>query len=192
MATKVENLKGYRAMINNWWISLILGILFVGISILVFFKPGESYLTLSLIFALLIFASGIAGLFTGISTPVQSGKGWLLASGIIEILLGAFLLCVPGIRITVLPFILGFWLMFRGFLGVGISSDMMGNEIKGAGWFLFLSIVVIILSFALLINPIFGYGWVVIWLGLALLIVGINFFVLAFYLYRLKKHGRLN
>ena len=35
---------------------------------------------------------------------------------------------------TILPFVLGFWLLFRGFMAVGVASEMMGVGIKGAGW----------------------------------------------------------
>ena len=34
---------------------------------------------------------------------------------------------------TILPFVLGFWLLFRGFMAVGVASEMMSVGIKGAG-----------------------------------------------------------
>ena len=47
-------------------------------------------------------------------------------TGIGLILLGILLLCTPSMLFTILPFVLGFWLLFRGFMAVGVASEMMG------------------------------------------------------------------
>ena len=113
--------------------------------------------------------------------------GWYIAGGVIEILLGILLLCTPSMLFTILPFVLGFWLLFRGFMAVGVASETMGVGIKGAGWTMTLGILVIISAFLVLFNPIIGVGVVVFWVGLSLLLAGVDLIAHAVTLRRLRK-----
>ena len=53
-----------------------------------------------------------------------SSWGWYLAGGIIDLILGIFLMASPGLSMEVLPFVLAFWIMFRGFSATGYSMDL--------------------------------------------------------------------
>ena len=178
----------YRSSIKNWWVSLILGIIFFIVGIMVFMKPGDSYLALSVTFGLMVIVSGILEIYIGAATPAKSGRGWLITAGVIETLLGIIIMSLPAVMLTILPFVLGFWLMFRGFTTIGAASDMMSAGIKGAGWTLTFAILVVISSFFVLANPIIGVGVVVIWLGISLLFAGITLIISGFHLLNLNKH----
>lgn len=149
---------------------MLLGIIFFIVGIVVFFEPGGTYLALSVLFGIVVILSGAFELYLGTKAPTGSGKGWYIAGGVVEILLGILLLCTPSMLFTILPFVLGFWLLFRGFMAVGVASEMMGVGIKGAGWTMTLGILVIISAFLVLFNPIIGVGVVVFWVGLSLLL----------------------
>lgn len=180
----------FRNWIKNWWVSLIVGLLFLACSVFVFLNQGESYLALAMTFGIMVIFAGVLEIYVGAGTPKNAGKGWLIAGGIIEILLGIILLCLPTLLLTTVPYFLGFWLMFRGFTTIGTASDMMGYGMKGAGWTLFLAIMMVLSSFVVLFNPIIGMGAAVLWLGISFLLAGITLIVFAFYLLRLKKHLR--
>lgn len=188
MTTTLYDINRYESPVKNWWASLVLGIIFIAVSLLVFMNPGESYLALSVIYGVMVVISGIMEIYLGINTPAQSGRGWLIAAGIIELLLGVLLFAMPAVMISILPFVLGFWLMFRGFMTIGVASDMIGDGIKGAGWTLAFAIVAVICSFLILANPVLGVGAIVIWLGISLLLSGITLIVFAFHLYSLRKN----
>ena len=53
-----------------------------------------------------------------------SSWGWYLASGIIDLILGIYLMANIGLSMAVLPFIVAFWLMFRGFASTGYAMDL--------------------------------------------------------------------
>lgn len=178
----------YRSSIKNWWVSLILGIIFFIVGIMVFMNPGDSYLALSVTFGLMVVVSGVIEIYVGAVTPAKSGRGWLITAGVIETLLGIIILSLPSVMITILPFVLGFWLMFRGFTSIGVASDMMSAGIKGAGWTLTFAILVVIASFFVLANPVIGVGVVVVWLGIALLFAGTTLIINGFHLQHLNKH----
>ena len=152
-----------------------------------FFEPGGTYLALSVLFGIVVILSGAFELYLGTKAPTGSGMGWYIAGGVIEILLGILLLCTPSMLFTILPFVLGFWLLFRGFMAVGVASEMMGVGIKGAGWTMALGILVIISAFLVLFNPIIGVGVVVFWVGLSLLLAGVDLIAHAVTLRRLRK-----
>lgn len=136
---------------------------------------------------IVVILSGAFELYLGTKAPTGSGMGWYIAGGVIEILLGILLLCTPSMLFTILPFVLGFWLLFRGFMAVGVASEMMGVGIKGAGWTMTLGILVIISAFLVLFNPIIGVGVVVFWVGLSLLLAGVDLIAHAVTLRRLRK-----
>ena len=183
----IKNVERYRGPIRNWWVGLVLGILSIAMGVIVFMHPGESYLTLSILFGIGILLMGILDLYIGVGMHKQSGKGWVIATGIIEMLLGILLMCLPVVSMGMIPFLLAFWLLFRGFTLIGISSDMIAWGIKGPGWVIALAILMIICAFIVMFNPVVGMGAIVIWLGVSFLLLGIAMIVLAFDLNKLRK-----
>lgn len=124
MADKIYDVGRFRHSIDNWQLSMLLGIIFFIVGIVVFFEPGGTYLALSVLFGIVVILSGAFELYLGTKAPTGSGMGWYIAGGVIEILLGILLLCTPSMLFTILPFVLGFWLLFRGFMAVGVASEM--------------------------------------------------------------------
>ncbi|MCD8072679.1 MAG: DUF308 domain-containing protein [Alistipes sp.] len=188
MATLISAIDKYRNAIKYWWVSLALGILMFIIGIVVFMHPGESYTVLSIVFGLLILLSGITQLFIGINMPRNTGRGWLIASGIIEIVLGLILSFNIAVSALVLPFFLAFWLLFRGMTVIGTAMEMKHEGIKGTGWAIFWAILLIVCAFVVMIYPALGVGAIVIWLGLAFMFAGISLAFIAFQLNGMRRH----
>lgn len=117
----------------------------------------------------------------------QSGRGWVIAMGVIEFLLGVLLLSLPQISMWMIPILLGVWLLFRGFSLVGISSDMMAYGIKGPGWVIAISILAILCAFLIIFQPILGVGAIVILLGAGFIIMGVDMIIFSLFLKRLTR-----
>lgn len=184
----VYDVSRYVGSIKNWWAALTLGIVFLAFGIIVFTRTGENWYGLSLAFACMVIISGVLELITGASTPPQSGRGRFLAAGVIEIMLGIIILMVPAVLFAYLPLILGFWLMFRGYTMISNSSDMIGYNIKGAGWTLGLAVLVVISSFFMLAVPFIGWGSYILWLGLALLFAAAAMIIYSIHLSKLRRY----
>lgn len=164
----------YHGCMRYWWLPIVLGILVIITGLIVFIFPKLSYLTLSLLFGILIMISGIFYIIMSSSKTVR-GKGWLLASGIIELILGILLTIWPSIAILSLPYFLAFWLMFKGFTLLGVGSDMSDVKNTGWGWTIFSALLLILCSFIIIAQPIaFGIEAVILWIGISLLIGGIS------------------
>lgn len=181
------DVRRYRGPIRNWWVSLVLGILFLAMGVVVIIYSKESYVTLSLLFGIGVMVAGLLEIYLGASMEARSGRGWIIATGVIELLLGVMLVALPVVSMAMLPFLLGFWLLFRGFSLIGLSSDMMAWGIKGPGWVLAIAIMLVICAFLVIFHPVIGAGAIVAFLGIGLLLLGVDMIVFALYLNRLRK-----
>lgn len=123
--------------VKNWWLSLILGILYIIVALCLLFAPGSSYIALSVIFSISMLISGIIEIIFSISNQRSiSSWGWYLAGGIIDLILGIYLVAYPLLSMEVIPFIVAFWMMFRGFSATGYSMDLKRYGTREWGWYM--------------------------------------------------------
>ena len=177
----VENSK--RA-IRHWWLLLLVGVLLLAVGVAIFFYPQQSYLGLAVLFGWLIFFSGVfETALAATSRHFITGRGWMLAGGVIEIILGLILISNVAISEVALPIILGFWLLMRSFSTIGLGGDMTTLGIHGAGWTIFTGILLLLCSLSILLQPlVFGSTAVLVWVGVSLLFVGAGACSMAFQL----------
>jgi uncharacterized membrane protein HdeD (DUF308 family) len=181
-------LKTIKESINHWWLFLLTGVLLIVVGLWVFASPIASYLSLSLIFSLGILFTGIFEIIFAVANrSTMDSWGWTLAGGILDVVIGSYLLAYPAISMSVLPFILGFWLLFRGFSAIGSAFDMKSYGDKNWGWFLFLGIGIIFFGVMVLANPAFGVANIIIWTAFAFIFAGVFRIYLALKLRKLKK-----
>lgn len=177
----VENSK--RA-IRHWWLLLLVGVLLLAVGVAIFFYPQQSYLGLAVLFGWLIFFSGVfETALAATSRHFITGRGWMLAGGVIEIILGLILISNVAISEVALPIILGFWLLMRSFSTIGLGGDMTTLGIHGAGWTIFTGILLLLSSLWILLQPlVFGSTAVLVWVGVSLLFAGAGACSMAFQL----------
>ena len=165
-----------KQAVRHWWLLLVVGIALLAVGILVFIYPARSYLDLSVLFGWLILFSGVMEVVRAArSRHFVTGRGWMLAGGIIEIILGAILVFNVALSAVTLPIFLGFWLLMRSFSTIGLASDMHVLGIRGSGWTVLTGVLLLICSLWMLLQPqAFGTTAVVVWVGLSLLFAGIS------------------
>ena len=177
-----------RNATKHWYLSLILGILFICVGIWVFMTPVSSYLALSILFSVTIFVSGIFEIVYSISNRIEMDNwGWVLTGGIIDLLFGLWLMASPLLSIAILPFVVGFMLMVRSMMAIGFAFDLKDFANSGWGWLLALSILGLLFSFVLLWNPAFAGLTLVIWTGCAFVTLGVYRIILSFKLKHLHN-----
>ena len=164
-STLIENSK--RA-VRYWWLLLIIGIALFVVGILVFVYPTQSYLGMSLLFGWLMLISGILEVvLSSVNKHFITGRGWMLAGGIIEIVLGIILIFNVALSAATLPIFLGFWLMLRAFGAIGLL-------LLCSLWILFQPLV-------------FGTTAVIVWVGISLLFAGVAACSLSLQLHRAHR-----
>jgi uncharacterized membrane protein HdeD (DUF308 family) len=177
--------------VKNWWWFIVKGLLFVIAGIAIFYKPAEGYIGLSMLFSLVMLGSGLAQIFFAIANSnILPGWGWTLTSGILDLIIGIYLIAYPAVTMVSLPYILGFWLMYAAFYLFGAAFDLRNLGIDNWGWLLFGGLVIMICASLVLYYPAAGAVSIVTWSGIAFLVGGIFNFVLAFKLKSVKKTAK--
>ena len=178
-----------KSSAKNWWLSLILGVLFILLGIWIFRTPAASYISLSLLFSISIFISGIFGITFAISNRKEmEGWGWYLAGGILDLVVGTLFVSIPLMTMAILPFYVGFWVLFRGVFGIGLSFQLKHFGAPNWGWLLFFGILTLLFSFLLLMNPVFAVLSIIVMTGIAFIVMGIFRIFLAFDLRKIHKY----
>jgi len=174
--------------VRNWWWFIIKGLLLIAAGVAVLARPLAGYVGLSILFSIVILGVGLSQIFfAAANNRSLKGWGWMLASGIIDVAVGGFLLIYPLITMATLPFFVGFWLMFRAFFLMGISFDLSSLGISNWGWYLVGGILLLILSGMILYYPAAGAVSIVAWSAAAFIVAGVFNIALAFKLNSIKK-----
>ena len=175
--------------IKNWWLYLILGILLVLGGFWVARTPLESYLALSMLFIALLLVNGIFQIIFSISNRnTLPGWGWYLTNGILETLIGIYLWSSPTLSMAVLPFVVGFWLLFRGISVIASSTELKQKAIKGWGWIMALGILTTVLSFFVVMNPVVGVIYLVYLTAFSMIFMGIAYIMFSLKLKKIKSN----
>jgi len=171
-----------KKSISCWWFFLLTGFILAGTGIWMFVWPIETYLSLSIFFAFSILFTGVFEAAYAVLTRKSIdgwGWGWTLASGIMDIFIGIYLVVYPSITMQVLPLILGFWLLFKGFSAIGFALDMKSYEAGNWGVLLALAIIIIFLGCMVLAVPAFGILNIIVWTAFSFVAAGIFRILLA-------------
>jgi len=172
MKTVNVNFIGYTT--QYWWLMLSAGILFIGLGVWILASPVSSYLSLSLLFACgMLFAGVFEVIFAIGNHRALDGWGWTLAGGIIDLLLGAYLLSYPLLSMILLPMIIGLWMLFRGCMAIGSSLELRAYGILDWIWLLVTGIFIVLLSLLIIAHPLLAAFNVIIWTAFAFILSGI-------------------
>ena len=176
MKRHYENLmsKAARA-VKHWWLLLLSGLLCIVAGILVFIFPMESYMTLSILFGVLMLIVGAAQLIiASTSGNYLAMRGYVIAGGILDLLLGIFLCIYPAVTVVLLPIMLGIWMMYHSFMIIAFGGDLETFRIGGSAWVTIGGILLLLLSILILVNPFSaGIATVIVVTGVGLLVFGL-------------------
>jgi uncharacterized membrane protein HdeD (DUF308 family) len=174
--------------VKHWYIPLIIGIILIAAGIYVFTVPLETYLTLSVLFSVSFIIIGLLDIFFSIRNhKILQEWGWYLVGGLLSVAGGIILSIYPGISIVILPFVVGFTLLFFSFLLMGFSFEMKSLGILNWGNAAILSVLGVIFSFMLIVRPLMSGISLVTVTGITFIITGVSSIVLSFNLRKVKK-----
>lgn len=175
MKRHFENLtnKVSRA-IKHWWLLMLAGLLCVAMGIVVFVFPLESYVTLAILFGVLMLAVGAAQLIIASSSGnYLAMRGYMIVGGVLDLILGIFLCIYPYVTLMVLPIMMGIWMMYHSFMIIAFGGDMETFKLGGSGLVIAGGILLLLLSILVLVNPLgAGVTTVVVIAGIGLLVFG--------------------
>jgi len=182
------HLKSMTNTVKNWYIPLIVGVLFIGAGIFAFSSPEVTYLTLSLLFSTSFLIAGFFEVVFSIANRKHMDNwGWTLVFGLVTFFFGFVMVMQPEFSMLTLAIFVGFTLLFRSIAAISFAIDVKNYGVSQWGFLLVLGILGIILSIILLIDPAFAGATIVTWTGITFIVVGIFNIFLSFQLRKVKK-----
>lgn len=174
--------------VRNWWVVVLFGVLFLLLGIWVLQTPAQTFVALSLWFAITYIISGAGTLvFTLSNRDSLDGWGWQFTGGVVELLLGIALLVHPGISMVALAFFVGFWLLFKGSTTISFALEARKLKTGGWGWILISGILSTILAFMVLVNPLYAASVLSIFIGFALIMMALAQILIGMFLRKISK-----
>ena len=156
-----------------------LGILAIIVSGAALFFPGLTVISLVILRAIVLIFVGIEKIISGIF--VQHKARWATVGlGVIVIILASIALAFPVGATIFLIFLMAFALMFDGF--ARIIHGFTDKQIRGwsRGFSIGVGILAVIISVMILVSPFFGVVLAGFFIGIALIIIGIQMIVAGF------------
>ena len=148
------------------------GIIFLITGIAILAYPGAALETLALALGIAVLATGILQL-GAFAAKTEERRGWLLFCGIIDVLIGAFLLSHLAPAAMALPFAIGVWALFTSI--AKISASIMLKKAGFKNWWLLLwaGIIGVIISCLIIFHPMFGALFITSYISVFFIFAGI-------------------
>lgn len=183
-----SHLKLMTNTVKNWYIPLIVGIIFIAAGIFAFTAPEATYLTLSLLFSASFLVAGFFEVVFSIANRKSMANwGWTLIFGLVTFFFGFVMTLQPEFSMLTLAIFVGFTLLFRSIAAISFAIDIKNYGVSQWGFLLVLGILGIIFSIILLVNPAFAGATIVTWTGITFIVGGFTSIVLSLRLKKVKK-----
>lgn len=176
--------------VKHWYIPVILGVVFILAGVFIMMTPVASYVSLALLFSWLFFFSGIAEIAFALSNRKElDGWGWILFSGIVDVVLGLLLLSQPAITLQVLPIYVGCILLFRSVRSLSMAVELNNYGIKGIPALVLFGILGLLFAIFMMTNLEAGAFTIVYWTAFSIITLGIFSVIYGMKLKKLKNRG---
>jgi uncharacterized membrane protein HdeD (DUF308 family) len=178
-----------REQIDNisraWWVLLVIGIVSVAAGAIIVTADWRVSDLAAFVGALLLFR----GIFTMFSVPLDgAGRGWAIALGLLEALVGVAVWVWPQPTLLVVAFAIGWYVLFSGIMT--IAGSVSGRDvIPYWGLMLAFGILETLLSFWLLARPGLTLVAAVLAIGLWSMIYGVVQIALSFEVKNLSRRA---
>lgn len=165
----MKSLKQYK----TW--AIILSVLMMVLGIVMMIWPNVSAMAVCCLMGAICIATGVYELIRYFDLGVVGVlfRHDLLIS-ILSIITGIVFLCHPLGALTILPIILGFYIIIAGVFSIQISTESRSFGISNWWKSLFFGIIGIIFGLLMVINPFAGASALMEFAGVALLLTGIE------------------
>jgi uncharacterized membrane protein HdeD (DUF308 family) len=166
----------------NWSIAVAAGIFFAGVFALA--MPMTGALAIALVFGFTAIAAGLLELAFAWQLRSEKGSFWRFVIALAGFVTGAFVLMRPAAGMLVLAFWLGTMVIVRGAMQLMLAWELRGTHFWG--WHFFDGVVSIVAgAFIIYAWPVGTVAFLGIWVGISLMMNGLNRFAMAVMLKRL-------
>lgn len=179
-----NKIKGFK------WDTVLSSVLYVTVGTLLVIFPISVIKSLCYAIAIIIMAIGIIKIISFLLKEQQEGFTRTgLISGIIFVIIGAFIAIRSKTIISIIPFILGILILFSGISKLQYTMQLRKYSDEKNSIMLITSIINVILGIVLAFNPFRAARVMLIILGICMIITGLSDLVSAIYFYgKIRNH----
>jgi len=171
-----------------WWIPLITGLIGIGLGIWCICDPRDSLPVLAYAFAICMTVAGCANMIFAVSNNGYYGWGWSLCLGILELICGIWMWCLPMPELVItFMYLIGIWILVVAIDGVCESCMLIATNPFWVIWMLVMLFCAIGFSIVFLWSPLQSAYIEWLWLGISLITYGVYRIMLST---RLKSLGK--
>lgn len=179
----------YQYSVQQWWLNLTAGIMFILIGAIIVFYPSTSYAKFTTLF---IGGFGVVGLIE-VYYAISNHKslqhwGWILMNGLVDLSIVFLLLTSEVVGVLGLATYIGFVLLFRSIIGIGFSTYLRQYQVRNWMIVLLLSVLGILFSILMIWETRIGVLNLTLNTILALFTVGFAQIGMAYELRRHQDH----
>lgn len=182
-----------KLLFKKWWVVLLQGVLLLLLGFYIFKNPDVVLVSVSIWFGLMVFGSGLLGIFSAFGDDDQEHRGLLILWSALTAFFGLVLLINLPAAMKILTILFGLWMLAGGIRIAAAGWRLKATE--GFGWIVTLAgVASIIVAFMVMFNIGTGAVGISALIGLQILFVGIALVILALVKKRVagKIRGKIN
>ncbi len=154
------------------WALIVGGVLVFIMGIMVMAWPGASMVSIAIMAGAILIVAGVTDFISYSQVSGTPGAGWILASGICDVLLGMLFVIYPVATAAMLPWLAGVFVICYSIFAIVAAIGMRG-VFRSWGWLLATGIVGILCGIMFMVMP----ASFVVFLGIFLLMRGVTMVV---------------
>jgi uncharacterized membrane protein HdeD (DUF308 family) len=164
---------------RNWWAFVARGLLAILFGLIALFTPSVTMLSLVLFFAAYTVADGIMAIISAIHAAKQ-GERWslLVLEGIVDILIGAAAVALPGLTVVVFVALIAAWAIITGSFMLSAAFELDADH--GRWWLVLGGAASLAYGALLILAPLMGALILTWWIGAYAILFGIALLAAAF------------
>lgn len=172
-----------------WWVPLITGLISIGLGVWCLIGPAESLPVLAYVFAGCICLAGVLNITFGIvNTAPYSNWGWSLALGLLELILGIWLFCLPvEVLVPTFMFTIGIYVIVITINALCEACVLSSYANDWIGWIVAFLLCALVFAVIFLAGPIANAIAIWLYIGIALICFGVYRIVLAAKIQKINK-----
>lgn len=176
-----------EAMIRNWWVVVLRGVVALVFGGLTIFNPGLTVTVLILMFGAYAVANGIFTIVQAVANR-HGERHWvaLVISGVLSVALGLLTFFMPGVTGIVLLYLIAAWAILTGVTEI-MTAIRLRKVITGEWLLVLAGALSLLFGVLLIVFPGAGAIAVALWIGTYAIMLGVLLIALGF---RLRSWGR--
>lgn len=173
-----------KKMLLIMWI--LIAAFAIGAGIYLMAHPLAALASSAWIMGAVLISSGLGSLITCLRQRGQPGAGWLLADGLLTLLLAVYVLLHQLFAIAALPYLASCWVLFLGMRKIIGAIEQKQEPGSDWGWNLALGILSLLVGMSMLSRPVMTLLSVASTMGLLFIYRGVVTMLFALRQWRLR------